>query len=311
MANSERIARAYVELESGARRRDRKRRGLAFAQGVRIAEVKRVLRDYYGVLDHDKDGRALFAILLHSIASIGNPANKLDRCQEVRPEFAPWLSDDEFERMASEAIRSPRRWRADKLAQRLGVTNADRIRLKLCTIGATDRNKEERAYDRQERRPDHRRQRQRERRRAAGMKPRSQSLSQTKPWQALGICRRTWERRQARAVANVKPPYKEGTSYTGASNLRHVHHQNGSDRMTMKDANSIPKGARVTHVTRFENAEAKIRVAVHYIEPAWVKPGMTDREKEAAFLGARRKGPASARSAARGRRRPRPREIVE
>jgi hypothetical protein len=151
MANAKRIARAYSALNRRATRRDRRVNVINFSQSVRIGEIKRVLRDFYGELENDKEGRALFAILLHSIVSIGSPARKLMRCQEERAEFAPWLSDDAFERMADQAIKRPRRWRADLLAQRLGVTDADRTRLKLHTIGATDCDKEERARLRQER----------------------------------------------------------------------------------------------------------------------------------------------------------------
>jgi hypothetical protein len=40
-------------------------------------------------------------------------------------------------------------------------------------------------------------------RRAKGAKPRAQALSRTRPWDAEGISRRTWERRRAAAAAGV------------------------------------------------------------------------------------------------------------
>ena len=45
----------------------------------------------------------------------------------------------------------PIRWRADKLAHRVGLTDATRTRLGITTIGAIDVTREERAARRRER----------------------------------------------------------------------------------------------------------------------------------------------------------------
>ena len=91
----------------------------------------------------------------------------------------------------------------DEIARRLGVTAAVRREAEAWSIGATDETSAQRKEA----------QRKKDRlgkqalRREAGALPRAdyeaQSLSAAKPWEALGICRRTWERhRQGADVAS-------------------------------------------------------------------------------------------------------------
>ena len=98
----------------------------------------------------------------------------------------------------------PRRLHADRIAKMLRVTDAERTALKLTTIGACDVSKAERLRRRRERH----RAAQQATRRARGVVPRDQyladSFSRTKPWEALGISRRTWERRGRPAVTQVR-----------------------------------------------------------------------------------------------------------
>jgi hypothetical protein len=93
------------------------------------------------------------------------------------------------------ATYDPMHLSADGLARYVGLRYRDRARLKITTIGACDLSKKQRE--------DLRRQRdrlyQQQKRRAAGARPRSQSLSQTRPWEAEQISRRTWERRRKKA----------------------------------------------------------------------------------------------------------------
>jgi hypothetical protein len=92
------------------------------------------------------------------------------------------------------------------VARMLDVTAEERWQCKIQTIAAVDetegqaearRREDGRAWDRE---------RDRRRRAAAGATPRRQSLSATRPWDAFGYSRRTWERRgkpdPAGAVAN-------------------------------------------------------------------------------------------------------------
>ncbi|BAQ17469.1 hypothetical protein [Methyloceanibacter caenitepidi] len=158
------------------------------------ADLATVYSDHWGELDNDREGRGLFAILLHTLAQ--RPA--FERlAADARDTFAPWLSDDDFERMSAEAIRLKRRWKPDTLAQRIGLTYADQQRLGVHRyIGAVDVPKAERDRLRAERRNANRL----DRRRAAGVKPRAEyeanSLSRAEPWKAEGISKATWYRRR-------------------------------------------------------------------------------------------------------------------
>src|SRR5262249_34991638 len=89
---------------------------------------------------------------------------------------------------------------ADKLAKIMGLEYADRQRLGIFTIGAIDKTKRQRAIERLERKREYARMRAEAKRRERGGVSRkgylTASLSQTGPWEAEGISRRTWERRR-------------------------------------------------------------------------------------------------------------------
>jgi hypothetical protein len=93
-------------------------------------------------------------------------------------------------------------WSADDLAAELHLVDAERAGLGLRTIGAVDYSKAART----KRNKRVRRDRERKRRKAAGAKPRSQSLSVLKPWERENppVKRSTWYRRKrAGQVAEI------------------------------------------------------------------------------------------------------------
>jgi hypothetical protein len=89
----------------------------------------------------------------------------------------------------------PMHMSADGLARYVGLPYSDRTRLKITVIGACDVSKQERADLRRQRDRAYQEQKRRER----GARPQTQSLSQTRPWEAEKISRRTWERRRKNA----------------------------------------------------------------------------------------------------------------
>ena len=108
------------------------------------------------------------------------------------------------------ANRKPRRFSADRLGKQLKLTEDERTILGITTIGShnvprAERKRIRKALDAE---------RKRKRRRAKGMKPRAvyleNALSRTKPWEAEGICRRTWERRQKRRPEHSRMPPEKG-----------------------------------------------------------------------------------------------------
>jgi hypothetical protein len=94
--------------------------------------------------------------------------------------------------------------RPDEIARRLGVTADIRREARAWSIGATDETPAERTEAQREKD----RLRKQDLRRDAGATPRAEyeahSLSCTKPWEDLGISRRTWERQ--RHAADVVSP---------------------------------------------------------------------------------------------------------
>ena len=92
-------------------------------------------------------------------------------------------------------LAKPRRWRADTLGNHLGLREAERRHLRIVTIGSIEVTKAQRLKRRRERG----RGRDEARRRSKGAKPRREyeanSISRAKPWERLGISRKTWYRR--------------------------------------------------------------------------------------------------------------------
>jgi hypothetical protein len=151
------------------------------------------------LLPDDDDGRDSVFIMLQHLAMLADArlriADWLRRC-------APWLPEIEAEALAESAMMRPRRWKADTLAERLNLTDAERSFLEIRTIGAVDCTKEQREIRRREQNS----LAQKARRQAAGAKPRGEAASRTKPWVVEGISRRTWYRR----VAQIRQQYITG-----------------------------------------------------------------------------------------------------
>jgi hypothetical protein len=189
------LRRANLKFKGKRRGRAQPRPSIA---ALRVSELSRLFTCRYGeVLPDDDAGRDDAAIMAHHLAAMsGDPRKRVMGFLELR---CPWMPIAECKALLIDTIAKPRRWRADKLAWRLRLTYADRTTLKITTIGSVDKPKSQRWHDRQERA----RQAKEECRREQGAKPRAEYLAQfrkRKPWQALGISRRTWFRRRKLAL---------------------------------------------------------------------------------------------------------------
>lgn len=161
---------------------------------LRLHDLAKVFRARYGnVLPDDDAGRDDLIVAVHHLACLPHPQKPIAQWLDL---WAPWLTRAESKGIIGEALANPQRWKADQLAWRLRLTAEDRRMLGVTTIGAIDENKAARTKRR--RKLD--RQRKENARRAKGIKPRKvyegQSISAAKPWEAEGISRRTWYRRQ-------------------------------------------------------------------------------------------------------------------
>jgi hypothetical protein len=179
------------------KRRSRKQLDFLFDR-ARVGELSKLARlrhpdgggDY--TLPETPTARHLaIAIITHLLRRPGGKAMTLFQfCRER----APWLDPDEV---------GLARLRSDKalaLGDKLRLTAAERTHLRIRTIAPCDQTAEQRAALQRERKRARDRERQRQKREAAGRMTRRQyeatSMSQTRPWEALSMSRRTWERRR-------------------------------------------------------------------------------------------------------------------
>jgi hypothetical protein len=192
-----------VATQADARRaeidRERRRRPISIV-ALRLAELNRLLTDRHGgeVLADDDAGREDAVIVAHHLAgSGGDQSRKIAAWIALR---APWMAAEEVEAIIAAAIAKPRRWRADTLAKRLNLKEADRARLKITTIGAVDFDQAARRARQKAQKQIRDRQRAAAKRKSAGTISRADylaaALTTIKPWAAAGISRRTWERRR-------------------------------------------------------------------------------------------------------------------
>jgi hypothetical protein len=185
------ISAARAEIERRYKR-DRAEGEPVSIAALRIAELRRLYRARYGtVLPDDDGGRDDAAIMCHHLAKRPEAERRIAAWLGL---WCPWMPPDEVAALIQKVLARPLRWRADKLAKRLGLNAAERARLKIVTIGACDLLKAERTA----RRKAKARQRDEVRRRTAGAKTRSEyeadSLSRTRPWERLGMSRAGWYR---------------------------------------------------------------------------------------------------------------------
>jgi hypothetical protein len=166
---------------------------------LRCAELNRLFSDRYdSSLPDDDAGRDDIRIMVHHLALMSG--DQRARMKTWLSTWAPWMSAEQTVALTDAVIAKPIRWRADKLAERLNLRETDRARLSITTIGAVDMTKAEREAARKARM----RQAKLKARRTQGVKSRTeyeqQSISRAKPWEAEGISRPTWYRRNRQAI---------------------------------------------------------------------------------------------------------------
>ena len=181
----------------------RKRKPFIFTD-KRVEELQRLAHDRHGdtLPDNDEGRDFVFAIAAHLIEP--------KRIRRWLDEAAPWFDEDDADELVVRITRKRYRFRAAKLGQLLAVTWAEQTHLELDTITAIDTPPQVIAAARAQRRA---RQRERGRawqerqRRKQGRKPRTQyeaeSKSRTKPWEAEGMSRATWYRKNRETTVSI------------------------------------------------------------------------------------------------------------
>ena len=181
---------------------------------LRLGDLRRLIEDRCRgkTLPDDDAGREYLNEILLPISlgpveasngrtvKLWTPADRMLREIELR---TPWMSADEVDELLTDINLMPpwqRKPKARTLGEQLNVTYAERARLRLQTIGPCDMTeKAMKLIRKQKKRQADKLRRQRQ--------PRSEylaaSLSQTRPWEQMGISRRTWERRRVASVHQV------------------------------------------------------------------------------------------------------------
>lgn len=154
--------------------------------GLRVAELNRLFEHRYGRHLPDDDAGLGDCWLISN--ELGQLYEGKKRIVEWLAGHAPWLGMRDMQLFID---KTPRRFKADTLGRKLGLTDQERKALDIRTIGAIDCPKKQRL----ERARKRKQERDRLRRLKAGMKPQTQSTANLKPWKAQGISRATWYRR--------------------------------------------------------------------------------------------------------------------
>jgi hypothetical protein len=162
----------------------------------RVNDLKRIYRDQYpDGLPNNELGVKYCRYMCRTMAFLPD-----DRRAQWLNRHAPWIDAKDRDSILSLHAH----WYSDRsLGTRLEIDNEDRERLQTWTIEAYDITEEQRRVINREKN----RQAQERRRRKNGAKPRAESLSRTKPWEADDISRSAWERRRRKAnAASSSPP---------------------------------------------------------------------------------------------------------
>jgi hypothetical protein len=166
---------------------DRDRRKPPFSLSARrLCELERLYETRWG--NHLPDDDAGRDDLLLAFNHIKNA----ERCVAWALTCAPWLTTHDAASLAEQVMAAPQWLKARSLGDRLGLRDAERTALDIRTIRPIDIT-DEALHERRKQKDRERQARKRRLQRAGKPAP----LSQTKPWVAEGISRRTWYRRQA------------------------------------------------------------------------------------------------------------------
>ena len=164
----------------------------------RMAELFRVFNHRYGAapLPDDDAGRDDLKLMFQVLSTTSSPGYRMF---DVAGTWAPWFPPDELAALVADVVSHPRRFKADTIAARLGITAETRALLELRTIGAIDKPATERAAERREQQ----RLSKERKRRAAGVTSIAEARAlrvKQEPWKTAKISRSTWYRRRQRAA---------------------------------------------------------------------------------------------------------------
>ncbi|MDF0698033.1 hypothetical protein PYR71_16300 [Rhizobium sp. MC63] len=166
----------------------------------RIREIEKLVRHRHGEIVPEADDALIYVEVIGSLAFVEFKEEFVEVVLGWAARWVPWAGKTAIEEIIYERTKvrfSP--LSADALGHALHLSYAERCALDIRTIGAFDVPKAKRAKLQKAKRRQREQSRKEKQRRAAGAVARADylanSLSQSRPWEAFGISRRTWERR--------------------------------------------------------------------------------------------------------------------
>ena len=180
---------------------------------LRLREIERIIcLRYQGILP-DSNEAVVFLVqaaklLRHNLAKKGRqPTGQhiLDHLHIWAYRWAHFTPSERLENAVDAAMRRPGLEKAAHLGRILKLKDVERTFLKITQARACDVSEEQRRAIKGKHKRERDKNRQAQLRRKAGLKLRADYLAacktQTRPWEKLGVSRRTWERR--RKTSNV------------------------------------------------------------------------------------------------------------
>lgn len=117
---------------------------------IRLAELTRWLHDTHGAgveLEPGPEAIRIAEIFAHHLAGLAKAEQRISRWLAF---YAPSIPPLEQERLIANATGKPIHWSADKLGWKIKLTDEQRTRLKIRTIGAIGISKEQRTERRRQ-----------------------------------------------------------------------------------------------------------------------------------------------------------------
>ena len=205
------IAARHAEIDRRWTRHDAEQRA---NRRRRYSPCALRLRDLYKVRDYRwgpaplPEEEEYVGSFIHVVCSTlaglaGNPTNRIECFLETH---APWWDQDHVDAFVDMIVSSPTNYSADSAAFAIGLDRETRDFLKIKTIGAVDFLKEQRTKHRA---AQHRLRQQRLRAKKRAAKPPKANLSDTRPWEAVGVSRATYYRRRDEFDLQLYPTGRE------------------------------------------------------------------------------------------------------
>jgi hypothetical protein len=117
---------------------------------IRLADLTKWYNDVHGAgteLEPSERSIETLRIFAHHMGGLPDAPRRI---MSWLLSYAPWLEHIERERLISQVVQCPIKWSADKLAWKIRLTDEQRSKLKITTIGAIDCSKEQRAIIRKQ-----------------------------------------------------------------------------------------------------------------------------------------------------------------